>query len=400
MKGIPDEFKNITATININALKHNLEYIRKKSNAEVMPVLKANAYGHGIVEIAKICRKLDVKYIGVATLGEAIKLRRNGDKGRILGWLYDVNSDQVKKAVAKNIDIAIFDDTHIPIISTALPKNATANIHLFVDTGIDRNGIPYENALTAAKQITSNSKFKLVGVMSHLCCANNNKSTIMQLKLFKKLKDDLHSMSIIPELFHISATNGILKYSDKVSYDVSDKVSYEVSDKVSNKVSDKVSDGNSNNIYKNNMVRCGAGLYGLNSVSDKNLIPVLSLSSIIIQLKYIPKGAGIGYNRKYITKRKEYVAIIPIGYADLLPLTFDKTIHVMVNETKRCVLGLESMDQIVIRANIRDKIGDIVKLFGNEKHGFINIKHYAKQSNTTPLNIISHMGERVKFVYS
>ena len=365
---MPGDFKNITATIDTKAFKNNLEYLRKKSGgADVMPVLKANAYGHGIIEIAKICRKLGVKYIGVATLGEAIQIRNSGDRGRILGWLYDLNSNQVKDAVAKNIDIGIFDETHIPIISKSLPKNAKANIHLFVDTGIDRNGVPYEKAIDAAKEIISDPKFNLVGVMSHLCCAEtkNNTPTKNQFKLFRKLRKDLADINIKPELFHIAATNGIL------NYDVSDFP----------------------------MVRSGAGFYGLDESQDKNLIPALSLTSKIVQLKYIPKGAGVGYDRKYIAHHREYIGIVPIGYADLLPLIPHEKIHVTVNGTKRKVLGLESMDQIVIQAKKGDKIGDEVRFFGDKKKGFTSAIDFAKPSGTTPFNIITHVGNRVNRVY-
>ncbi len=362
---IPDNFQNITAEISINALKHNLAYLRKKSGTDVMPVLKANAYGHGIVEIAKICRKLGVKYIGVATLGEAILLRNSGDRGKILGWLYDINSDQVKKAVSENIDIGIFDDKHIPIISKSLPKNANARIHLFVDTGIDRNGIPYEKAIDAAKQIVNDKKFKLVGVMSHLCCAEtkNNNPTIKQLKLFRKLRQDLYDLNIKPELFHIAATSGLL------NYDVSD---FSIS-------------------------RIGDGFYGL--VEDKNFIQAMSLTSTIQQLKYIAKGSGVGYDRKYIAHHKELVAIIPIGYADLLPLVAHEKLSVIVNGTKRKILGLESMDQIVIQGKREDKLGDEVRIFGDKKKGFASAIEFAKPSGTTTANIIPHIGNRIKYKY-
>jgi len=363
---IPDDFKNINAEISINALKHNLAYLKKKSGADVMPVLKANAYGHGIVEIARICRKLGVKYIGVATLGEALLLRNSGDRGKILGWLYDINSDQVKKAVAENIDIGIFDDKHIPIISKSLPKNAKAKIHLFVDTGIDRNGISYEKATDAAKQIVNDKKFKLVGVMSHLCCAEtkNNNPTIKQLKLFRKLRQDLYDLNIKPELFHIAATNGIL------NYDVSDFP----------------------------MVRSGAGFYGL-VVDNKNLTQAMSLTSSIQQLKYIEKGSGVGYDRKYIAHSKELIAIIPIGYADLLPLKANEKLSVNVNGTKRKILGLESMDQIVIQGKHGDKLGDEVRIFGDKKKGFTSVAEFAKPSGTTTFNIITHIGNRIKYKY-
>ena len=180
-----------------------------------MPVLKANAYGHGIVEMSRICRKLGIKYIGVATLGEAIQIRNSGDKGRILGWLYDVTTDEVKDAVAKNIDIGIFDEKHIPIISKSLPQGVKAKVHLFVDTGIDRNGIPYDKAVEAAQQIVADPKFELVGLMSHLCCATekiNNKPTLKQLELFRKIRKDLSDLNINPPLVHIGNTAGILNY--------------------------------------------------------------------------------------------------------------------------------------------------------------------------------------------
>ena len=138
---IPPEYTDVTATIDAAAIRHNIDYLRKISKTDVMPVIKANAYGHGIVEMSRICRKLGIKYIGVATLGESIQIRNSGDKGRILGWLYDVTTDEVKDAVAKNIDIGIFDEKHIPIISKSLPQGVKAKVHLFVDTGIDRNGI-------------------------------------------------------------------------------------------------------------------------------------------------------------------------------------------------------------------------------------------------------------------
>jgi alanine racemase len=365
---IPAEFKNITAIVSTRAVKKNLQYLKKKSGTDIMPVLKANSYGHGIVEMAKICRRLHVKYIGVATIGEAIQIRNSGDKGRILAWLYDVHSDQVKDAVAQNIDIAIFNATHIPIISKSLPNHSVANIHLFVDTGIDRNGVPHTEAIDAAIKISNDPKFKLVGLMTHLCCAKmkNNASTNKQFSLFRKLRQDLVDRNIDPELVHISATNGIL------NYDNSDFT----------------------------LARSGSGFHGIDETENKNLTPVLSLSSVIIQLKNVPKGEGIGYDRKYITHANKFIGIVPIGYGDLIPLTPSEKLCVFVNGTKRKVLGLESMDQIVIEAKKGDKMGDKVHLFGDNKQGNNQTLHdFARDGLTTPYNIITHLGERVDIKY-
>jgi alanine racemase len=361
---IPGIYKNITATVDINSLKHNINYLKRKAKTDVMPVLKANAYGHGIVKMAKYCRKLGIKYIGVATLGEAIQIRNSGDKGRILGWLYDVTTNEVMDAVLKNIDIGIFDENHIPIISKSLPKGVKAKIHLFVDTGIDRNGVPYENAIEAAKQIVSDPKFELVGMMSHFCCAEkgNNKSTLKQLEIFRKVRRDLAELNIKPELVHIGNTPGILHY------DLSDFT----------------------------LARSGSGIYGYGS---KKLIPIMDISSKIIQLKYVPKGAGIGYDRTYITDKKTYIGIVPIGYADFIPLTKSEELSVIVNGSKRKVLGLESMDQIVIQAKEGDKLGDNVDIFGRKNKNFISGEKFAKMGHTTIYNILTHIGPRINHVY-
>jgi len=291
--------------------------------------LKGNAYGHGLEEMGKICRKIGIKYIGVAKMYDAIKLRNSGDKGRILAWLYDPYSKEISDGVKKNIDVALFDQNHFPIISKKI-KNKIANIHLFVDTGINRNGIPYEYAYDTAVKIFNNPRMKLVGLMSHLCCENNRRISEKQLKLFRKLRDKLTENGIKPELTHIANTVGSIKY------DVSDF----------------------------DLARIGYGCFGL--YKNSNLEPILSLDSKIIQLKYVKKGQGIGYNETYITPHKKYIAIVPIGFDDILPIVKSRKLSVDVNGTKRKILGRESMDQITIEAKKNDKLGDVVKIFGSK----------------------------------
>jgi alanine racemase len=361
---------NIKGVISIHALKNNLNYLKKKAGTDVMPVLKANAYGHGINKMAQTLRQLNTKYIGVATIGEAIVLRNGGDNGRILAWLYDINTSEVREAVSRGIDVAVFDETHIPSLSKQIPNNKIANIHLFVDTGINRNGVPYEKAIDAAKRISGDPKMKLVGLMSHLCCSErkNDNATLKQLQLFRNLRQELTKINIVPELVHIGNTGGI------INYDLSDFT----------------------------LARSGIGTYGYNPnkhIIDSTLTPIMNLSSTIIQLKHVPKGQGIGYDRKYITHKKTYVAIIPVGYADFLPLTPSSRLSVVINGTRRKVLGLESMDQIVVEAREGDKVSDVVKLMGNKKDGFINGNEFARMGNTITYNMLTHIGNRVEIIY-
>ena len=122
-------------------------------------------------------------------------------------------------------------------------------------------------------------------------------------------------------------------------------------------------------------------------------------TSKIIQLKYVPKGAGIGYDRKFVAHKKTYIGIVPIGYADFLPLTKSEELSVIVNGSKRKILGLESMDQIVIEAKQNDKLGDKVNIFGRKNKNFMSGEEIAKMGHTTVHNILTHIGSRVEHEY-
>ena len=264
----------------------------------------------------------------------------------------------------KNIDLAIFDEEHLPIISKKIKNKKLLNAHLFVDTGINRNGVPYENGLETAIKISKNPKMKLIGLMSHLCCDNNKKISELQIELLRSLRNKMLELNIKPELTHIANTVGSIKY------DVSD---FDLS-------------------------RVGIGCFGL--LENKNLEPVISLDSKIIQLKYIKKGEGIGYDRTYIATRKKRIAIIPIGYGDILPFVKSETITVDVNNSKRKVLGKESMDQIVIEAKEEDKLGDIVRIFGPKKEGYSkDVIQLAKTCNIESFRMLLHLSNDIKRVY-
>ena len=217
---ISPEHKNITATIDADAIRHNIDYLRKVSKIDVMPVLKANAYGHGIVSVSRILRNHNVKMIGVATIGEALMLRKHGDTGHIVAWLYDINGKELKDAIQKNIDISVIDQKHIPTICKLASRSGKkVRIHIFADTGIDRAAIPYSEVIHAAIQLSSNPHINLVGLMSHFIQSEikDDVTTKKQLRLFRELIDILskkHNINF--EYTHIANSGGCL------NYDVSD----------------------------------------------------------------------------------------------------------------------------------------------------------------------------------
>jgi alanine racemase len=366
---IPASDKDIKAIIDVKCIKHNINFLRKKSKTDIMPVLKADAYGHGLIEIARILRKLNVKYIGVATIGEAILLRKSGDKGRILSWLYDVDGPEFKDSLKLNLDIAIFDEKLIPKIEKMIPTGKKVKVTMFVDTGINRAGIPYNKSLQAFKDVAKCNKFEIVGMMSHLVCSEILNSPIVneQLRKFRHLRSELEEIGIKPPLVHIANTGACL------NYDVSDFT----------------------------LSRSGSGLYGIPGLDevDKNLKLAMTLKSYIIQLKDIEKGEGIGYDWKYITPKKMRVAVLPIGYGDIIPESSSGKLYVYINGTKRKVLGTISMDQIIVEAKEKDKINDDVIIFGNGSNCPQTIFDVAKAGNTPPIEVLCHTGYRINRTY-
>ena len=366
---IPDQDKDVTATIDLKAVKHNLHALRRHAKTDIMPVLKADAYGHGLLEMARVLRRMQVTYIGVATLGEAIMLRNNGDKGRILAWLYDIDGPELKDAMNQKIglDIAIFDETIIPKFMAMIPRNKRIKVTMFVDTGINRAGIPYEKSMDAFLAVSNCPQIELVGMMSHLVCSQIKNSPIVneQLRKFRDLRARLAAINIVPPLVHIANTSACL------NYDVSDFT----------------------------LARSGSGIHGIPIIKNKRLTPTMTLTSYIIQLKEVNKGEGIGYDWTYVAPKKMRIAIIPIGYADMLPRFASNKLYLYINGIKRKVLGLISMDQLVVEAGEKDKLNDVVYIFGNEKNCPQTIYDVAKSGATIPPEIASHIGYRVNRVY-
>jgi alanine racemase len=237
---------------------------------------------------------------------------------------------------------------------------------MFVDTGINRAGISYNNAIQAFKDVVSCDKFELIGMMSHLVCSQIKNSPIVneQLRKFRELRKNLQDIGIKPPLVHIANTGACL------NYDVSDF----------------------------NLSRSGAGIYGI--FENDKLKPIMTLKTYIIQLKDVNKGEGIGYDWKYIAKKNTKVAVLPLGYADVIPRIASGKLHVYVNGTKRKVFGTISMDQIIIESKEKDKINDDVILFGNGINCPQTVLKLSKYCETIPEEILCRIGYRVNRIYA
>jgi alanine racemase len=250
-----------------------------------------------------------------------------------------------------------------------IPANKKIKVTMFVDTGINRAGIPYEKSMQAFKDVVACDKFELVGMMSHLVCSGIKNSPIVneQLRKFRVLRKELEDIGIKPPLVHIANTGACM------NYDVSDFT----------------------------LSRPGSGIYGITAdfKHDKNLHLPMSIKTYVIQIKEVGKGEGIGYDWKYITPRKMKILILPIGYADIVPRLASLKLHVYINGTRRKVLGTISMDQIIVEAKNTDKVNDDVYIFGNGKNCPQTVYDIALLSKTIPLEILCHTGYRINRTY-
>lgn len=368
---IPAIDKDITALVDVAAIKNNVAHLRKMSGTDIMPVLKSNAYGHGLVEMSRVLRSIDIKYLGVATIGEAIMLRRNGDTGRVLAWLYDIDGPELIDAfhMEPAIDVAIFDNATVEKFIRLIPKGRVIKVTVFVDTGINRAGVPYENSFSLFQRLRECPSIEIEGMMSHLVCSGIKNSPIVneQLRKFRDLRARLLAIGINPPLVHIANTDACL------NYDVSDFT----------------------------LARPGSGIYGLTSKFEPHgqMKLAMSLKTHIIQIKEIEKGAGVGYDWLFVAPRKMKICILPIGYADIVPRDITLKTHVYINGTKRLVLGAISMDQIMVEAKNGDCVGGDVYIFGNGRNCQQTVYNLAKISNTIPHEILCHAGYRVRRQY-
>lgn len=360
-----------SAVIDTKLVQHNIQVMRKLAGTEIMPVIKANAYGHGAVEIAKFLRTIGIHYIGVSTVNEALELRNNGDKGRILAWLYDSYTSDVFNAFHNDIEIAIFDEDAIPTIIRQIPKGKIVKITVFVDTGFNRTGIRYERALDVIKKLSQQTNIKIEGLMSHLIIdSNTSESSIVneQLYNFRKLRNELADIHIHPNQVHIANTKTCFHY------DVSDFT----------------------------LARIGIGMFGISIepyiMKKYNIKYVMTLQTHIIQIKTIKKGECVGYGCSYISPRNMSICILGIGYSDI-PIYDYKGIYYFIRGTPRRVLGKTNMDQIVCVSKSRDQLHDIAYLFHTNKSKNQTMDTISHKINMISPLLLSHIGNRIKRIY-
>jgi alanine racemase len=352
--------------INLDSINKNIREVKNyiSSHTKLAIVVKANAYGHGAVEVCKNIDKDIVDYICVATLSEALELRNNDIYLPILVMGY-IPSSYFKLAIENNITITIFSIEQAKIVSDICKiLKKRAKIHIKIDTGFNRLGFKIESdPIKNLKCILNLDNIFVEGIFSHLAL-KDEKSDYEQFSKFKILMDELLKYKNIP-IKHICDSIGMVAYKD----------------------------------FHLDMVRVGASIYGYNSrKSSLRLSEVMTFQSKIIQIKKVYKGEGVSYDYSYIAPKDMYIGVIPCGYSDGIPRQLSNKGYVMVNNKCCKIIGKICMDQIIIDiSNLKEEDYDKdVILYGENGP---NVLEIANICGTNINEIISLVSRRVDRVY-
>lgn len=365
--------------VNLKQIEDNLEIYKKhlKKDAEIMAVVKADAYGHGDAMVAKALSNHGVRLFAVSNIDEAVGLRNAGVDGEILILGYS-SPKYANTIYYLNLTQAIVSDEYAKAL-------ALTGYHLkcqfAIDTGMNRIGLPAKNAKSVADIIRSyDGPFQITGVFTHLCVADGSSEddvayTRRQLEIFKGVVDDLSDMNL-PYIHCYNSAGGL----------------YHLKDDAFNK---KIG----------NIVRLGIVLYGLkpdrSNVLPEGIKPAMNWMSVISLVKILEPGEAIGYGRTFVTKRKSAIATVTTGYADGFRRQFSNNGFVMINGRKAPIVGNVCMDQTLVDVtDIPDvKMGDQVTLMGGSKGLEYDADAMAADLGTIGYEVICGISKRVQRFY-
>ncbi len=356
--------------IDLEAIANNVRLLANlAAPAKVMAILKADAYGHGMVKVAQTVLRNGASWVGVATLGEGLQLREAGVDAPILVLSY-LPAWQAHEAVQHNIRATVFTREIVEAFSQAAEDvNQTAYVHVKVDSGMGRLGLLPPEVLPFMQQISRLPRLKVEGMYTHFATADEADLTHArnQLRCFNEVLSQLDEAGLRPPLVHAANTGGMLNLPES----------------------------------RFDMIRPGIGIYGLNPSADTHIptgfCPALTFKSTIGQVKTLPPNSPIGYGATYRTKGEETIAIIPVGYADGFRRSPHTWGEVLVKGQRAPLVGRVSMDQSAINIshipNVRQ--GDEVVLIGSQGQETITADEVADHLGTVSYEVVSELLARI-----
>jgi alanine racemase len=354
--------------IDHEALRHNLGLLRGLAGdgKQVIAVVKANAYGHGAPEVSRTLQSAGVERLAVATLDEAVALRREGIPGPLL-VLWTLGEGEGPLAIEHDLEVTVQDLAGIERLERAA-AGRRVSVHLEIDTGLGRQGATPEEAVEVATRVARSRHLVLAGTFSHLAVPGEDDAyTDVQLLRLAQALDAMRSAGVDPGLVHVSATGGMLAGAGTFA----------------------------------DAVRPGLGLYGLlpgwAADRDPGLRPVLSLKALPLRVFDLPAGAAIGYGLRYRAARATRIATLGIGYGDGWPRAHANNGAALLRGQRVPIVGAVSMDGLTVDVGEIDDVtyADEFVLIGDQRGAVISADDVAAERRTINYEVTTALRGRL-----
>lgn len=358
------------AVVDLGAIRENVATLRREIGTEhLIAVVKANAYGHGAVQVARAALAGGADRLGVADLAEALELREAGITAPVLAWLHDADPD-FDAALGAGIEVGISSLAQLHAAASAGERAGhPAVVHLKLDTGLSRNGIApdaWASAVRAARAAEKAGAVRIAGVFSHLS-GTDAASDLAQADALDGGLAEASRAGLDPEFVHLAASGAALTLP-RTRY---------------------------------NTVRLGIAIYGVSPLPDREpqefgLRPAMTLRSRVVAVRRVAQGQGVSYGHTYRAPRETTLALVPVGYADGVPRQASGRADVWLAGARHPIAGRVAMDQIVIAVGDAEvSVGDEVVLFGDPRTGAPSAEDWARAADTIGYEIVTRLGRRV-----
>ena len=372
------------AVVDLGAVRRNVAgLVDRATGAQVMAVVKADGYGHGLVPTARAALAGGATWLGVAQMSEALELRSAGVDAPLLSWLH-TPAAPFGEAVRAGVDLSVAAGwTLDAIVGAARELGVTARVHLKVDTGLGRNGVApadLDDLLVALARAQAEGAVEVVGLWSHLAWADapDHPTVLGQALVLDDACRQAARHGVRPALRHL-ANSAATVTNPAMHYD---------------------------------LVRPGLAVYGLSpvphlaSADDLGLEPAMRLEAELALVKRVPSGQGVSYAHAYRTEHETVLGVVPLGYADGVPRHASGTQGawggpVQVGGRRLGIAGRVCMDQVVLDLgpDATEQAGDTVVLFGSGGHGEPTAEDWARSAGTIAYEIVTRLGARVPRTY-
>jgi len=367
-------YRPVVAEINLQAIRTNIRKIRGMVGParKIMPLVKSNAYGHGAVPVARAIEQ-EVDALGVAFVYEGIELREAGIRCPIL-VLGGSREDCLELAIENDLTLAVRDSACASIISRSAGRQClTAKVHVEIDTGMGRLGVPWQEAVSEISLIGELPNIELEGIFSHFATSDVNQDayTFLQLSRFEAVLAELDRRNIHIPIRHMANSAAILQYPQSWF----------------------------------DLVRPGLIVYGLYPAKHlEHVIPLqfpLTIKTQVMQIHQRMEGESVSYGRTFICQEQKRIASIPVGYADGFSRVLSNRADVLVKGQSARVVGTICMDMCLIDVTHIPGVeaADEVILLGGEERGRLMLEKLADLSGTISYEILCSFGRRAERVY-